>query len=55
MIELRNDRLIFSFPEVHHEAILEIDFQRTLRIPDCEPGASRWRPERRSQRGAHGR
>jgi len=34
MIELRNDRLIFSFPEVHREAILEIDFQRTLRIPD---------------------
>jgi hypothetical protein len=34
MIELRNDHLIFSFPEVHRDAILEIDFQRTLRIPD---------------------
>jgi hypothetical protein len=36
MIELRNDHLIFSFPEVHPEAILRIDFQRTLRIPDDE-------------------
>ncbi len=34
MIELRNDHLIFSFPEVHRDAILRIDFQRTLRIPD---------------------
>jgi hypothetical protein len=36
MIELRNDRLIFSFPEVHPEARLAIEFQRTLRIPDDE-------------------
>ena len=34
MIELLNDRLVFSFPEVHPEAKLSIDFQRTLRIPD---------------------
>ena len=34
MIELKRDRLRFSFPEVHKEAKLEIHFQRTLRIPD---------------------
>ena len=34
MIELKNDRLIFSFPEVHPQARLTIEFQRTLRIPD---------------------
>jgi hypothetical protein len=34
MIELRQDQLRFSFPEVHPEASLSIDFQRTLRIPD---------------------
>lgn len=34
MIELKNDTLRFSFPEVHRETRLEIDFQRTLRIPD---------------------
>ena len=34
MIELRNNSLKFSFPEVHPEAKLQIDFQRTLRIPD---------------------
>jgi len=34
MIELRHDSLIFTFPEVHPEARLQIDFQRTLRIPD---------------------
>lgn len=34
MIELRNDKLVFSFPEVHRQARLEIDLQRTLRIPD---------------------
>ncbi len=34
MIELKNDRLAFSFPEVHPHAGLSIDFQRTLRIPD---------------------
>src|SRR4051812_22978043 len=34
MIELRNDALVFSFPEVHPEARLQIVFERTLRIPD---------------------
>lgn len=34
MIELRNDSLCFSFPEVHPAARLRIEFQRTLRIPD---------------------
>lgn len=34
MIELKNDSLIFSFPDVHPKARLRIDFQRTLRIPD---------------------
>lgn len=34
MIELYNDRLVFRFPEVHEHARLEVDFQRTLRIPD---------------------
>jgi hypothetical protein len=34
MIELKRDRLLFSFPEVHPDAKLEIGFQRTFRIPD---------------------
>ena len=34
MIELREDQLVFRFPEVHSRAALSIDFQRTLRIPD---------------------
>ena len=34
MIELQNDRLMISFPEIHDEARMSIDFQRTLRIPD---------------------
>ncbi len=34
MIELDNDRLIFSFPEVHPDARLTVTFKRTLRIPD---------------------
>jgi hypothetical protein len=34
MIELKNDRLLFSFPDVHPDARLEIGFQRTFRIPD---------------------
>jgi hypothetical protein len=34
MIELRRDSLRISFPEVHPDAKLTIDFQRTLRIPD---------------------
>jgi hypothetical protein len=34
VIELSNDRLAFSFPDVHPDARLEIGFQRTFRIPD---------------------
>lgn len=34
MIELKNNTLVFSFPEIHPDAKLEITFQRTLRIPD---------------------
>ena len=34
MIELKRDALHFSFPEVHGDAHLRIEFQRTLRIPD---------------------
>lgn len=34
MLELKNSRLVFSFPEVHPDARCEIEFQRTLRIPD---------------------
>ena len=34
MIELKDDALVFSFPDVHRDAVLSIDFQRTLRIPD---------------------
>jgi hypothetical protein len=34
MIELKRDRLTFTFPDVHPQAKLTIEFQRTLRIPD---------------------
>lgn len=34
MIELQSDNLVFRFPEVHPGAKLNVDFQRTLRIPD---------------------
>ncbi len=34
MIELQGDALVFRFPEVHPDAVLRIQFQRTLRIPD---------------------
>lgn len=34
MIELKNDELVFRFPEVHEDAVCRVDFQRTLRIPD---------------------
>lgn len=34
MIELKEDRLVFRFPEVHADAKCRIEFQRTLRIPD---------------------
>lgn len=34
MIELKNDELVFRFPEVHEHAVCRVSFQRTLRIPD---------------------
>jgi hypothetical protein len=34
MIELKKESLVFSFPDVHKDAVLRIEFQRTLRIPD---------------------
>ena len=34
MIELLKNSLNFSLPEVHENAKISIDFQRTLRIPD---------------------
>lgn len=36
MIDLNHDQLLFAFPEVHPDAKLTIEFQRTLRIPDGE-------------------
>jgi hypothetical protein len=34
MIELLDSQLVFSFPDVHPHAKLNLNFQRTLRIPD---------------------
>ena len=34
MFTLEKDRLILRAPEVHDEAQCQVDFQRTLRIPD---------------------
>ena len=34
MITLERDSLVFRFPEVHEQAQTEVNFQRTLRIPD---------------------
>lgn len=34
MLELQNNELVFRFPEVHANAELRINLQRTLRIPD---------------------
>jgi hypothetical protein len=34
MIVLDEDRLVFTFPEIHSRARLDITFKRTLRIPD---------------------
>jgi hypothetical protein len=48
MIELTHDQLIFSFPRVHPDARLTVEFQRTLRIPPGEqdvpllPGLGRY-------------
>ena len=34
MIELKDNELMFRFPEVHEDAELRVGFQRTLRLPD---------------------
>jgi hypothetical protein len=34
MVELHGGTLVFSFPEVHRDAVLRVTFERTLRIPD---------------------
>jgi len=34
MITLEDDGLVIRFPEVHEDAVLRIEFQRTLRLPD---------------------
>ena len=34
MIYLQDDKIIISFPELHPNASLSIDLQRTLRLPD---------------------
>ena len=60
MIEIKDDALVFAFPEVHPEAKLRIDFQRTLRIPDdgkdypLPPGLGRFpiKARGRSRRGS---
>ncbi len=34
MIELRDNQLVFRFPDVHADAVCTMEFERTLRIPD---------------------
>ena len=34
MIYLKDDKLTISFPELHPNAGVSIDLQRTLRLPD---------------------
>lgn len=34
VVELKDDRLTFRFPQVHEQAEFALEFQRTLRIPD---------------------
>lgn len=31
---LDRDVLVFAFPEIHRDAVLQVEFQRTLRVPD---------------------
>lgn len=33
MVTLERDWLVFRFPEVHPDAVMAVNFQRTLRIP----------------------
>lgn len=34
MIHINSESLDFSFTDIHPDAVLNVDFQRTLRIPD---------------------
>lgn len=34
MLTLENDALVFRFPTLHEDAVLRVELQRTLRIPD---------------------
>ncbi len=34
MLTMRDDKLVFRFPDVHEDANLRMDFRRTLRVPD---------------------
>lgn len=34
MIQQLNDEIVFSFPDLHADAVLRVSFQRTLRTPD---------------------
>lgn len=34
MIELKHNSLVVRFPDLHEDAVCQIEFQRTLRIPD---------------------
>lgn len=58
MIQLEHDTLVFSFPEVHRDAVTAVSFQRTLRIPDdgrtypLPPGLGRF-PLRQVDHFAH--
>jgi len=59
MITVENDALVFAFPEVHDEARLRIEVQRTLRIPDdgreypLTPGLGEFPLRRVEELGAH--
>ena len=37
MITLQQDQLVFRFPHIDEGVGIQIDFQRTLRLPDCGP------------------
>lgn len=34
MLTLKQNKLVFAFPDIHPDAVCTIDFQRTLRLPD---------------------
>lgn len=59
MLELIDNRLVFSFPEVHEDAICKVAFVRTLRIPDdnrtygLPPGLGKFPLEHTSKHSAN--